>query len=54
MLGLYWVIWGIMEKKMETTIMGYMGGCQNSDPLFGYPKNWVLYYNRDPKKGPEF
>ena len=31
--GLYWgyirVIWGIMEKKMEITIMGDMGGCQN-------------------------
>ena len=28
LLGLYWgyigVIWGIMEKKMETTIMGSM------------------------------
>ena len=28
-------IWGIMEKKMETTIMGYMGGCQNSGPFLG-------------------
>ena len=31
--GLYWVyigvLWGKMEKKMETTIMDYMGGCQN-------------------------
>ena len=33
-----------MEKKMETTIMGYigiigyLGGCQNHGPFFGYPK----------------
>ena len=25
MLGLYWGYIGIMEKKMETTIMGYIG-----------------------------
>ena len=31
--GYIGVIWGIMEKKMETTIMGYMGGCQNYDPF---------------------
>ena len=24
-----------------------MGGCQNSDPFWGYPKYQVLYYNRD-------
>ena len=36
------VIWGIMEKKMETTIMGYigiigyMGACQ-IEVLFGVP-----------------
>ena len=24
-LGLYWGYVGIMEKKMETTIMGYIG-----------------------------
>ena len=24
-LGLYWGYLGIMEKKMETTIMGYIG-----------------------------
>ena len=29
-LGLYW---SIMEKKMETTIMGYRGGCQSYDPF---------------------
>ena len=29
------VIWGIMEKKMETTTMGYMGGCQNHGPVLG-------------------
>ena len=34
-LGYIGVIWGIMEKKMETTIMGYMGGCQNYGSLFG-------------------
>ena len=22
-----------MEKKMETIILGYMGGCQNSGPF---------------------
>ena len=38
MSGLYW---GIMEKKMETTIMGYigiigyMGACQNYGPFLG-------------------
>ena len=26
-LGYIGVMWGIMEKKMETTIMGSMGGC---------------------------
>ena len=41
-LGLYW---GIMEKEMETTIMGYigiigyMGGCQNYGFFLG------PYYN---------
>ena len=37
-LGLYWgymVIWEIMENNMETTIMGYMGGCQNYGPFLG-------------------
>ena len=35
----YWCNMGIMEKKMETTIMGYigiigyMGGCQNYGPF---------------------
>ena len=24
-----------MEKKMESTIMGSMGGCQNYDPFLG-------------------
>ena len=24
-IGVYWVIWGKMEKNMETTIMGNMG-----------------------------
>ena len=24
-LGLYWAYLGIMEKKMETTIIGYIG-----------------------------
>ena len=36
--GLYWGHIGIMEKKMETTIMGSMGGYQNSGPFLGYPK----------------
>ena len=32
-LGFIGVMWGIMEKRMETTIMGYMGGCQNYGPF---------------------
>ena len=24
-----------MEKKMETTILGFMGGCQNYGPFLG-------------------
>ena len=57
MSGLYW---GIMEKKMETTIMGYigiigyMGGCQNYGPFLGYPTYQVPYYNRDPKRDHNF
>ena len=38
-LGLYWgyirVLWGIVEKNMETIIMGSMGGCQNYGPFLG-------------------
>ena len=30
--------------------MTYMGGCQNYGPFFGYPKYWVPYYNKDPKR----
>ena len=26
---------GIMDKKMETAIMGYMAGCQNYGPFLG-------------------
>ena len=26
-----------MEKKMETIILGYMGGCQNYGFFLGYP-----------------
>ena len=33
-LGVYGVVWGIMERKMETTIMGHMGGCQNHGPFW--------------------
>ena len=29
------LLWEIMEKKMEPTIMGYMGGCQNYGPFLG-------------------
>ena len=32
-LGFIGFMWGIMEKRMETTIMGYMGGCQNYGPF---------------------
>ena len=31
-----------------------MGGCQNHDPFFGYPKYEVPYYNRDPKRDHNF
>ena len=35
-LGLYWGYeWGMMEKKMETTLIGYMGGCQSYGPFLG-------------------
>ena len=29
------VIWGIMEKNMETTIVGYLDGCQDYGPFWG-------------------
>ena len=31
-----------MEKKMETTMMGYMGGCQNYNPFLD------PYHNKAP------
>ena len=31
-----------------------MGGCQNVDPFFGYPKYEVPYYDRDPKRDHNF
>ena len=34
-LGLYWGYMGDDGKKMETTIMGYMGGCQIMGPFLG-------------------
>ena len=34
-LRLYWGYMEIMEKKMETTIMSYMGGCQNYALVLG-------------------
>ena len=41
-LELYWgyigVIWRIMEKNMETTIMGFYGWLSKLGSLFGYPK----------------
>ena len=43
MLGLYWGYIGILEKKMETTIMGYMGGCQIMVPFLGALKYQVPY-----------
>ena len=52
-LGLYW---GIMEKKVETTIMGYigyMGGCQSYgsffDPYYTTAPNILKYPKRDHK-----
>ena len=30
----------IMEKKMETTIMSYVGGCQNYGPFLGTLSIW--------------
>ena len=58
-LGLYWVyigvIWGIMEKKMETIItMGSMGGYQNYGPFLGTLNIQVPYQNRDPKRDQNF
>ena len=38
--GVYW----------GTSIIGYMGGCQN----FGYSKYRAPYYNRDPKMDHNF
>ena len=54
------VILGILEKKMETTIMdyigiiGYIGWLSNLWSLFGYPRYQVPYYNRDPKRDQNF
>ena len=42
-----------MEKKMETIMMGYMGGCQNYGP-FWVPIIIRHLIFRVPKKGPEF
>ena len=36
MFRVYWGYMGIMEKKMETTIMKYIGG-------LGVSQNWGLY-----------
>ena len=47
-MGILGSYWGIMEKKMETTIMGYigiigyLGGCQKYGPFLG------SYYNTAP------
>ena len=43
-----------MEEKLETTIMSYMGGCQNHGPFSGYPTYSVPYYTRDPKRDHNF
>ena len=55
-LGLYWgymgVIWGIMEKKMEITNMGYMGGCQYYGPFLDPYCNSAPNIWGTPKKGP--
>ena len=51
---------GIMEKKMETTIMGLYrdyrvyGWLSKLWSLFGYPKYEGPYYNRDPKRDHNF
>ena len=31
-----------------------MGGCQNCAPFFGYPKYYVPYYNKEPKRDHNF
>ena len=31
-----------------------MGGCQSYGPFFGYPKYYVPYHNRDPKRDHSF
>ena len=31
-----------------------MGSCQNYGPFLGYPKYSVPYYNKDPKRDPNF
>ena len=50
-LGYIGVIWGIMEKKMETTIMGYMGIVKIMVP-FWVPIIIRHLIFRVPKKGP--
>ena len=32
----------------------HKGGCQNYGPFLEYPKYWVPYYNRDPKRDHNF
>ena len=44
---------GEMEKKMETIILGYMGGCQNYGPFLG-TLNIGGRINRDPKRDHNF
>ena len=31
-----------------------MGGCQNYGPFLGYPKYWVPYYTKEPKRDHNF
>ena len=47
-------MWGIMEKKMETIIMGYMGGCQNDGPFLGPYYTTAPNILGYPKKGHNF
>ena len=44
---------GLPKVNLSVFTAHYMGGCQNCGPFLG-PKCSVPYYNRDPKRGPNF
>ena len=45
---------GIMEKEMETTIMGYMSGCQSYGPFLGALNIRGRSITGDPKRDQNF